>query len=280
MITKKCTKICLVTLLLSSFSLVFINRKEDIKINRLLSSSSYFYFKEVDSYQDVINGVIKDDLLLVSNYTYNSSYYYFDSFVSKKEFVLDSYNGFFANQSSILSIVDNQKLKINDKYLYINTFINESNNLSVTLEEVDSKLNATAFNYSSSSKYITFYYQDNNQASLDSNYPYLALYYDQNCGSLSYLKAGGVIGKKYGFKLFHKVDVNYTSLDFVNWINNDDNFLNYECVDKYLSAKDIIIKMDKAQLDTLINNSEISYINARNRYEAWCKANDDYYPYS
>ena len=63
-------------------------------------------------------------------------------------------------------------------------------------------------------------------------------------------------------------------------LDSIDNFLNYECVDKYLSAKDIIIKMDEVELDTLINNSEISYINARNRYEAWCKANNDYYPYS
>lgn len=260
---------------LSSFSLFLLNRPSFNIAKKLVSASSFSYFKEINSYSSLINGEIQDDLLLVSNYSYNNSNYYFDSFINKTAFSFDSYNGFFAKNDSLFSIVNNQKLKIGDKYLKIETSIDESSNLEVNILETVDENEANKFLFGYSSSYITFYFEDDNQKQVDPINPYLALYYSSSNNSISTLKAGGSIGKKYGFKIFQKVDVTYNALDFVNWINNDDNFIDYSCLDKYLSSKDIINKMESKEKTNLITSEDTSYINARNRYESWCRANND-----
>ncbi|MGM9873571.1 MAG: hypothetical protein ACI31G_01445 [Bacilli bacterium] len=69
----------------------------------------------------------------------------------------------------------------------------------------------------------------------------------------------------------------HTSSTFTEWMNAEHTD---SCANKYFEAKSIVLGMSSEEVSDFVNSTDENVVAARERYEAWCRANHDANPYS
>lgn len=69
----------------------------------------------------------------------------------------------------------------------------------------------------------------------------------------------------------------HNATTFAAWMNGEHTA---SCVDKYKEAKTYLLQMSPDEINNFINGTSEDIVAARERYEAWCRANNDINPYS